>query len=234
MNQSLSPSMRNRRNQAEKNQQAGAAGAVAIGAAPRWANGCGSDGSTAGSTAGDRAPSLRRSPRLPRCQTSLPWSLPWPAELPGGSKREPPVQEAQGRTVRWRKCRNQPQIQPKLSRPATMRPSSGSTRTRSSGPVARPLSTFSIDVDTASYANVRRFLNQRTSCRRRTRSGSRRCSTTSPTTIRRRHRAAAIPFAVHARGRPLPLERRAPAGPDRHRRQADRPERPRRRATSSS
>ena len=52
-----------------------------------------------------------------------------------------------------------------------------------------PLSTFSIDVDTASYANVRRFLIQRTSCRPGTRSGSRSCSTTSPTTTRPRRRA---------------------------------------------
>ncbi len=37
-----------------------------------------------------------------------------------------------------------------------------------------PLSTFSIDVDTASYANVRRFLNDRRAAAGRTRSASRR------------------------------------------------------------
>ena len=37
----------------------------------------------------------------------------------------------------------------------------------------QPLSTFSIDVDTASYANVRRFLTQKSRFRRRPRCGSR-------------------------------------------------------------
>ena len=49
-----------------------------------------------------------------------------------------------------------------------------------------PLSTFSIDVDTASYANVRRFLDAEHAARPRTPSGSRSCSTTSPTTTRPR------------------------------------------------
>ena len=48
-----------------------------------------------------------------------------------------------------------------------------------------PVSTFSIDVDTAAYANVRRFLNEGRR-RRATRCGSRRWSTTSTTTTRGR------------------------------------------------
>ena len=45
--------------------------------------------------------------------------------------------------------------------------------TRSGSPSATPLSTFSIDVDTASYTNVRRFLIDERSCRRTTPSASR-------------------------------------------------------------
>ena len=67
-----------------------------------------------------------------------------------------------------------------------------------------PLSTFSIDVDTASYSNVRRFLTQ-DSCRRRTRCASRRWSTTSATTTRsrRRRRRSRVTLEVAgARGTP--------------------------------
>ena len=56
----------------------------------------------------------------------------------------------------------------------TPRPTTASSTTRSWRWRQDPLSTFSIDVDTASYANVRRFLEQRHRCRRRTRCASRR------------------------------------------------------------
>ena len=54
-----------------------------------------------------------------------------------------------------------------------------------------PQSTFSIDVDTASYANVRRFLNQNM-LPPGTPSGSRRCSTISLITMRLRPAPASI------------------------------------------
>ena len=70
----------------------------------------------------------------------------------------------------------------------------------------RPLSTFSIDVDTASYANVRRFLQRRARCRRRTRCGSRSWSTTSrydyPQPQRRRIRSPSTSRSAAARGSP--------------------------------
>ena len=60
------------------------------------------------------------------------------------------------------------------------------------------LSTFSIDVDTASYANVRRFLSP-ICCRRRTPCGSRRCSTISGTRIGRRQPTARIRWPCTSR-----------------------------------
>ena len=58
-----------------------------------------------------------------------------------------------------------------------------------------PLSTFSIDVDTASYAQRAAVPEPRASCRRRMRCGSRRWSTISTTTTPRRR--TTTPFAVH-------------------------------------
>ena len=68
---------------------------------------------------------------------------------------------------------------------------------------AEPLSTFSIDVDTASYANVRRFLAQNM-LPPRTPSASKSCSITSPTTTPRRRPPAPIPS---------PSTSRSPAAP---------------------
>ena len=67
-----------------------------------------------------------------------------------------------------------------------------------------PLSTFSIDVDTASYANVRRFLNDGT-CRRPTPCASKSWSTTSATTTRSptaTRRSRSRPRSPTARGTP--------------------------------
>ena len=118
----------------------------------------------------------------------------------------------------------------------TIRP--GGWRTRNSGQQAKPWprssttpfrtsartpqSTFSIDVDTASYSNIRRFLNQNVLPPRDAVRIEEMLnyfpyhdappSNASDDPVRRSHR-----------GRRLPLERRAPAGPDRYRRQAHRP-----------
>ena len=94
----------------------------------------------------------------------------------------------------------------------------------------QPKLTFAIDVDTASYANVRRFLMQ--NCfPRGTRSASRRCSITFRTMIGLRL-GETRPVRYPCRAQPVSLERGASIGPDRHRRQAHRREQPRR-ATSS-
>ena len=87
---------------------------------------------------------------------------------------------------------------------------------------SEPLSTFSIDVDTASYANVRRFLSQN--------------MLPPKDAVRIEEMLELLPLSRRAslelerasvrrpcRGRRLSLERRAPAGAHRHRRPADRP-----------
>ena len=66
-----------------------------------------------------------------------------------------------------------------------------------------PVSTFSIDVDTAAYANVRRFLQRRPRCRRATRCGSRSWSTIS-TTATRPPAAPDAPFAADVAVTPSP------------------------------
>ena len=94
-----------------------------------------------------------------------------------------------------------------------------------------PLSTFSIDVDTASYANVRRFLNQNM-LPPAGRGPDRGVAQLLP--LRRPAADGRRAVLGQRRGRRLPLERRAPAGPDRPEGQADRPATSGRRATSSS
>ena len=95
-----------------------------------------------------------------------------------------------------------------------------------------PLSTFSIDVDTASYANVRRFLEQNM-LPAQGRGPDRGAAQLLP--LRRpRPRPGRRPVRGPRRGGPLPLERRPPAGPDRHHGPADRRTTTGRRATSSS
>ena len=87
---------------------------------------------------------------------------------------------------------------------------------------SEPLSTFSIDVDTASYANVRRFLSQnmlppKDAVRIEEMLNYFPYHDAPPSQLER----ASVRRAC--RGRRLPVERPAPAGADRHRRQADRP-----------
>ncbi len=83
-------------------------------------------------------------------------------------------------------------------------------------------STFSIDVDTASYSNIRRFLNQNVlppsdAVRIEEMLNYFPYHDAPPAECQRRS------LCRPHRGRRLPLECRAPAGPDRYRRQAHRP-----------
>ena len=153
-----------------------------------------------------------------------------PQAAPAGGEGSVPTRRAPG-AERQRQCcnrRERPQNNKKQPKPIR-RSSTTPFRSRRN----EPLSTFSIDVDTASYSNVRRFLNQN--------------MLPPKDAVRIEEMLNYFPYhdapppdaergsvRRSRRGRRLPLERRAPAGPDRHRRQADRPVASGRPATSSS
>ena len=76
-----------------------------------------------------------------------------------------------------------------------------------------PLSTFSVDVDTASYANVRRFLRRRPASGSR-RGAHRRVDQLLPAPLRGARRTRAL--LDHHRALRVPVEPGAPSGPHRH------------------
>ena len=80
---------------------------------------------------------------------------------------------------------------------------------------AEPLSTFSIDVDTASYANVRRFLMAEGTLPPPDAVRIEEMVNYFPYDYPRPERRADAAVLGQRRGRPLPVERRPSAGPDR-------------------
>ncbi len=104
----------------------------------------------------------------------------------------------------------------------TPKPTTRSSTIRSTGRRSEPLSTFSIDVDTASYANVRRFLSQnmlppKDAVRIEEMLNYFPYHDAPPS------KSSEHPFAVHVEVAGCPWNAAAPAGPHRHRRQAHRP-----------
>ena len=97
--------------------------------------------------------------------------------------------------------------------PATPSPTPRSTRTPSAPRSPNPLSTFSIDVDTASYSNVRRFLG-RGHAAAEGRGAARGDGQLLPLSTTPTAKGDA-PVLGERRGRPVPVERRPPAVADR-------------------
>ena len=162
VNQSLSPSMRNRRNQAEKNQQAGAAGAVAHAeAAPAAGPMAAAPMANAPAAPPPTAPELAQKPAAAAMSNEPPLVSALAGQAsPEGRSENQPVQEAQ------RSDGPVAQVPEPASNPAEPEPAGNNEAFEriQENPFIRamemPITTFSIDVDTASYANVRRYIDQ--------------------------------------------------------------------------
>ena len=205
------------------NQQAGASEADGVRerAAPRAGRapiGHGSDGQRLGSTAPRRCPRFPTKPAATASNEPLHWSCPArPSRSEQGQARSRPACTTPPESdLRRRRCQDRVAnpAEPARRRQEAFEPIAENPFIRRS---PEPLSTFSIDVDTASYANVRRFLAQRTAAAARRRADR---GDAQLLPLRRPAAAAGKPRPVRRprRGRRLPLERRAPAGADRHRR----------------
>ncbi|HKM53681.1 MAG TPA: von Willebrand factor type A domain-containing protein, partial [Isosphaeraceae bacterium] len=163
VNQAMPPSMQNGQNQAQRSRQAGAAGAVALAeAAPAPGQPAAAPMSAAPATPTPAAPAPAQAAVAPPVSNERAAVAPAQAGQapPKGQDEDQPVQEAQ------RSDGPVAQVPEPASNPAEAEPAGDNEafeRIREN-PFVRamemPITTFSIDVDTASYANVRRYLDQ--------------------------------------------------------------------------
>ena len=97
---------------------------------------------------------------------------------------------------------------PSRPRSSTPKPTTASSTTRSSTSTQNPLSTFSIDVDTASYSNVRRFLDAGPAAAEGC-GADRGAGQLLPVRLRRRRRRSEEPFAAHVEVGGVPVDSRS-------------------------